>query len=138
MAFIKMNSTPINATQSEKRMARKGVHFDSKFVVDAHGDGVLQSCSKRRRYMRRGSKSASMFKMAAHTVQEQYDLSERVLLDIRGSPTTNKRLPATQSHEKPLGEPLKFYSTESLIDELAFLEKLLSPTAPKTTKIVLV
>lgn len=141
MALTKISTTQLTATQSEKCLPRrKRVKIDSKFVV--HGDEALQSESKRRRYMRRGSKSASMFEMAAATVKTQYDTNERVMMDIRGSHVSPSHHSCTnspsQAHEKTLRATLKLYSTKSLFEEMVFLEEMLGSSVTKTTKIVMV
>ena len=126
MALTRMETSHFKDTESEKSIPSKAVQFNSKFVIA--GDEVLQSPLKKRRYMRRGSKSASMLKSAAFSIQQQYDMTERVIMDIRRESATNKHLtPAPASLEKTsLSSSLKFYSTTSLLDEMAFLEKILA------------
>jgi hypothetical protein len=133
MTCIKKNTESIMATSGLKSMPRQGVRFDSKLFTGGGGDeALLQALGKRRRYMRRGSKSASMLKMAAVTVQTQYDKNERVIFRIRQASSLSPR-PTLQA-----ALPLNFCSTQSLIDEATFLEKLLATHAAKTCKSVIV
>lgn len=111
------------------------MEFDSAFVFE--GDKDLQSQSKQRHYARRGSKSATMFKMAANTVQTQYDANERVLMEMRGARFRCQEQP----EQNPLLEgPLELYSTEDLMDEMRRLEimlksRLSKPSSPTTVMI---
>lgn len=132
MTCIKKNTESIMSTSGLKSMPRQGVRFDSKLFTGGGGDEALQPLSQRRRYMRRGSKSASMLKMAAVTVQTQYDKNERMILGIRQASSLSPR-PTMQA-----ALPLNFCSTQSLIDEATFLEKLLATHAAKTCKSVIV
>ena len=126
MTSIKKSTESIKKTTDGKSVPRKVVRFDkSSLFTDRRDEALQASSSKRRRYMRRGSKSASMFKMAAITVQTQYDKNERVILGIRKSSSVSPR-------------PLNYCSTQSLIDEATFLEKLLTNHAAKTCKSVIV
>lgn len=88
--------------------------------------------------MRRGSKTASMFKEAIHTVQDQYEQTEKTLNDIRGTALDRPSPRQQVSHDNAIRESLKFCSTESLTRESTFLEHLLKSLTSKNTKIVMV
>ena len=82
MTLLKNNASPLNV----KELAhKKNVSFKAKFaltksehqnITPSHptdgGDG-LQSCAKRRRYMRRGSKCPSMFRLSKVVVSKPLD-----------------------------------------------------------------
>lgn len=128
MVLIKNNTTSIKVMQSEKCEPRKGVEFESKFVISDGDEAIQSSHGTKRRYKRRGSKSVSMLAGAITVYKNQYDMNERVILGIRGSP----------SESIETKRPLKLWSTVSLIDEVALLEKLLVTTAARTGKAVVV
>ena len=135
MAIIKRNIAPIDANRKQESCApRKAVSFHSKFVMvtkvesSFHQDSALQSTSKRRRYMRRGSKSASML-MDANTVRQDFNMMEPSEIPARSN---EERTPFI--HDSRDGfktnqsrrEPLKLYSSVSLVDQVAYLEGLLA------------
>ena len=69
MTMVKKNTAPNETKRSEKCLPRKAVQFNAKFV----NDKSLQPTSQRRRYQRRGSRSASMLLMAELSVQQHFD-----------------------------------------------------------------
>lgn len=79
-----------------------------------------------------------MFKVAALTVQKQHDVTERVKGDSTNRRTPPTPTPTQASHEMSLQAQLKFYSTMSRINKLAFLEKIHASSVTKTSKTVIV
>ena len=104
MALLKNNTSPLKMKETAHK---KKVSFKAKFdsplpksenITPSHPtDDGLQSCSKRRRYMRRGSKCPSMFLLSNIVVQRQ--LNELELCEIQASIFQGKKPSLQLDHD---------------------------------------
>jgi hypothetical protein len=118
----KMTIAPMQAARSEKCLPKNAVQFNSKFVTNDKTSALL-SGSKRRRYQRRGSKSASMFQMDCLTVQQHHDEPSEESTPLSVFMNTSPDDPIDNAQQRR--STIEFYSQISLLEELAHLKRIL-------------
>jgi hypothetical protein len=118
MTVIKVSSAPNMSKSGAKGIPNKAVSFSkackysfpAKEVCNMQNDAFLQSTDKRRRYMRRGSKSAAMLQFSSDKV-ESFD-KEEVPVE-----KTNTEFKSNQGRRLSLMSALKINFEKSAIIE---------------------
>lgn len=110
---------PIAAKHSDPTKSKRAVRFHSKSSPEVVGDSFLQSTNKRRRYMRRGSRSPNM--LAIHVVRSSAEVAAVEAYDVQQEKLEQKQPSLAHVIRRSLSLPgrQRTFSKEAVNHDLA-------------------